>query len=218
MTTQIKPQEGEPTPLTTEPGQPAPQSISPNEPGAVDPVNDRYKDLDKEDLLKILARSEDRLHEVNNESKNRKLKLREMESAQEEASKQALLEQNKYKELYDKEVESKKDYEALKTQVDAYNEQMRTEIMELEKKVPENVRKELEILGDMTDAKKLAWLKFKLESQTGIVHDTSRSASQSGSLSSRPENRRDFFALPQEEKSIFRDKFPTEYKKALATP
>ena len=204
-------------PSKTDPANPEPASPelqSPPEPGE-DPLK-KFEGLSKDDLVNHLLRTENRLHEVNNESKNRKLKLREMESAKEADEKKTLEEQQKFKELYDKEIESKKDYEDLKIFREESEAQTKLEIEEMEKKIPETMREELKILGDMSDVKKLAWLKYKLDNQTTTIHDTSRSASQSGSLAKRPENKIEFFALSRDEKKVFREKFPTDYKRILS--
>lgn len=191
----------------------------------IDPQDDvkndnkaKYSELPQEKLVDLLLNFENRLHEVNNESKTRKLKLRELESQMKESEEQKLMEANKYKELYESLKAQTADYDDLKTYREAEAEKQREKLGELEKQLTAIEREELEILGDIPDDRKLRWIELKVKSRNVANIDVSTSVKGGGSLAKQPKNRRELALLDVDQQKKFRELYPDMYRQAIKMP
>lgn len=178
--------------------------------------NNPYEGLEKDELLKKLNDLESSLHEANRESKQRKLKLRDLEKKREEDEANALKEQEKWKELYEGLYEKTKDHEELVSFRDSYQEKQKTKLANLEKKLTDTERKELELIGDIDVDKKVDWIEYKL-SHRGPSNDldSTRSSVGGGTQKAHPKNMSDLAKLSTQEVREFKEKFPALYREAL---
>jgi len=175
----------------------------------------QFDDMSQEDLIKMVATLQSRVHEVNEESKGRKLKLRALETEKQEREEALLKEQGEYKELYDKASAELDELRPLRDFKEKHEQLQANELVELEKKLTATEREELGIFDDLTTDKKIQWIKLKLKNRTSVNLDTSSSVQSGGGLKKLPQNRAEMRNLSTEEKLEFREKYPEQYRRAI---
>ena len=177
----------------------------------------QFDTMSQEELLNYAVNLQSRLHTVNEESKGRKLKLRELE-AEKTAREQSLLEeQGKYEELYktaNAELEELRPLRTYKEEQDKLQEQ---KLVDYEKQLTAAEREEFGILGDLPIERKLKWVELKLKNRSSVNLDTSSSVVGGGSLKQRPKNRGELSMLTTEEMKAFKEKYPNEFSAAMKT-
>ena len=189
--------------------------VSSNQDQQIEKKSDRYDGLTREELMAELQRSSDKIHDLNAESKGRKLKLRELEASKEAEQTKLLEEQQKFKELYEGLKERTKDYDELTSFRDSYVERDKERLAEQTKKLSLEERTELELMDDLPLEKKLKWVELRLNNRQTVNLDTSSSIRQGGSLDKMPQNRREITALPLAERLKFKEKHPQSYTEAM---
>jgi acyl carrier protein phosphodiesterase len=175
----------------------------------------QYVSFSKEQLLELLVQREEKLHEVNNESKQRKLKLRELESQQEQLREQSLKEKEEYKTLYEDLKKQTADYGDLKTFKESIAEHNALKLVELEKQLTAIEREELKILGELGQDTKMKWIELKLKSRNIANIDNSSSTVAGGILRTKPQNRRELALLSTQEQKRFKEMYPSLFNEAI---
>jgi hypothetical protein len=179
-------------------------------------IKSDYEGMEPGDLIKLLQNRDSRLHTVNEESKSRKLKLREAEQIQEELRTNALKEQEKYKELYDGLSSKTANYEELLSFKTEAETQWEKEVTDLESKLTQQDLTEYEIVKDgLSLQKKINYLKLKTSKQTDNINIDSTRSIGAGSGGNFPKTLAEMMAMPSSEVKIFKEKQPTEYKKLM---
>ena len=190
---------------------------SPNGQVSTEDQPKQFDGMSQEELIKHIANLQNRVHEVNEESKGRKLKLRALEAEKQEREEAILKEQGEYKELYEKQLAELEELRPLKDFKEKQEQLQANELVELEKQLTATEREELGIFDDLTTDKKIQWIKLKLKNRTSINLDTSSGSKSGGSLNKLPQNRADMAKLTTEEKLDFKAKYPEQYKVAINT-
>ena len=175
----------------------------------------QFDDMSQEDLIKMVATLQNRVHEVNEESKGRKLKLRALETEKQEREEAILKEKGEYKELYENQMAELEELRPLREFKEKHEQLQANELVELEKKLTATEREELGIFDDLTTDKKIQWIKLKLKNRTSVNLDTSSSVQSGGGLKKLPQNRAEMRNLSTEEKLEFREKYPEQYGRAI---
>lgn len=177
----------------------------------------QFDSMTPEEVKEYALKMQSLLHGANEESKGRKIKLRELEAEKQSRENDLLAEQGKYKELYEStlsEVESLRPLKDFKAQQERLQEE---KLLDLEKKLTATEREELGIFDDITTDKKVKWIELKLKNRTSLNLDTSSSVTAGGSIKSLPQNRSDLSSLSTEEMRTIQSKYPEAFKKALNT-
>lgn len=188
---------------------------SPNGQVSAEDQPKQFDDMSQEDLIKMVATLQNRVHEVNEESKGRKLKLRALETEKQEREEAAAKEKGEYKELYEKQLAELEELRPLRDFKEQHEKLQEEELVELEKKLTASEREELSIFSDLTTDKKVQWVKLKLKNRTTVNLDTSSSMQSGGSLKKLPQNRADMRTMSTEDLKKFREKYPDQYKMAI---
>jgi hypothetical protein len=192
------------------------QDVDPQDNGRT--PNNQYQSLEKDQLLDIIARLDSKIHEVNNESKQRKLKLREFESKAEKEREESLRKTQEFETLYNELLEKTKDYEDLRSFKESVHAANEERLVELEKKLTAGEKEELSILSDLSTDKKLKWIEMKVKNRNMVDIDNSSSVQAGGSLKARPTNKRELALLSPQDVKKFMSQYPNEFKKAAITP
>ena len=174
-----------------------------------------FEGLSRDELLDEVQRYQKRVHEVNEESKSRKIKLRELETLRETEQNSLLEEQNRFRELYEGLKESTKDYNDLKSFRESIYEREQARLSDQTKKLSIEERKELELMEDLPLEKKLKWVELRLNNRQTINLDTSSSVRQGGSFDKMPQNRSELTNLNIDERLKFKEKYPQAYNEAM---
>ena len=175
----------------------------------------QFDDMSQEDLIKMVANLQNRVHEVNEESKGRKLKLRALEAEKQEREEALLKEQGEYKELYEKQLAELEQLRPLRDFKEQHDKLQADKVVELEKQLTASEREELSIFDDLTTDKKIRWIELKLKNRTSVNLDTSSSSQAGGSLKKLPQNKAELRTLSTEEIKKFKEKYPREYQVAM---
>ncbi len=173
-----------------------------------------------EELQALIIGKDNRLKDVTAESIKRKEKLREIATNQEEADKTSLIEQNKYKELYDKELLKNQELtpiiEGLNTFKDEVTKREEAKVSELETKLAANEREEYEMLKDsLPVAKKIQYLENKLSNRNGINIASTR-GNNGTSVTDFPKNNKELFELGPEKMKELKQSNPEKYLEVMA--
>jgi len=177
----------------------------------------QFDNMSQDELKDFTLKLSSQLHKVNEESKGRKIKLRELEADKQERETALLEEQGKYKELYESTLKEVDELRPLKDFKDQHDKLQADKLVELEKQLTNAEREELSIFDDLTNDKKTRWIELKLKNRSSVNLDTSSSAKSGGSLKQRPKNRQELNALTTEDMKAFRTNYPQEYMVAMNT-
>jgi len=174
-------------------------------------IKSDYEDMQPGDLIKLLQNRDSRLHQVNEESKSRKLKLREAEKIQEELKTNALKEQEKYKELYDDLLSKTANYEELETFRQSTVSQWEEKANELKAKLTKDELEDYSLIEDSLDiSKKIKYLEKKANKQTENINiDSTRSTRVDNT--EMPKTFKELIALGTEKVKLIKEKNPTLY-------
>ena len=202
-----------------------PPIVEPNPDGGDPPIVEPktapdYTGKTIEELQALIIGKDNRLKDVTAESIKRKEKLREIAATQEEADKTSLIEQNKYKELYDKELLKNQELtpiiEGLNTFKDEVTKREEAKVSELETKLAANEREEYEMLKDsLPVAKKIQYLENKLSNRNGINIASTR-GNNGTSVTDFPKNNKELFALGAEKMKELKQQNPEKYLEVMA--
>jgi len=199
------------------------QEVQPQSPDTQDTGTDnqptQFDGMSQEELKSFALKLSSRLHEVNEESKGRKIKLRELESEKNEREQKLLEEQGEFKKLYESANAELEELRPLRDFKEQHDKLQSDKVLELEKQLTAIEREELSIFSDdLTTDKKIRWIELKLKGRTSVDLDTSSSTRSGGSLKQQPKNRRELRNLNTEEKRLFKEKHPQQYMVAINTP
>lgn len=177
----------------------------------------QFDDMSPDEIKNFALRMSSQLHKVNEESKGRKIKNRELSAQLEDIEKSKLEEQGEFKKLYETANNELNELRPLRAYKDEQDRLQESKLVELEKQLTALEREELEILDVPLIDKKIRWIEFKLNNRTSVNLDTSSSVQGGGSLKQMPQNRREMSSLNSEELMKFRSKFPDQYRVAMNT-
>ena len=177
----------------------------------------QFDNMSQDELKDFTLKLSSQLHKVNEESKGRKIKLRELEAEKTERENALLEQQGEYKKLYESANDELDSLRPLKDFKDQHDKLQAEKLVELEKQLTTAEREELGIFDDLTADKKTRWIELKLKNRSSINLDTGSSVKAGGSLKQRPKNRRELNVMNTEDMKTFRTNYPQEYSVAMNT-
>lgn len=190
-----------------------------------DPLSE-LKELSQDELLEkfkeLSSKFEEankQVHKANSESKERKLKLRQLEKDKEAEQTRLLEEQNKYKELYEGLKTKTEGFDSLVAFKEAQEEKFRQRVDNLKNKLSAAEADELAIFGDsLSDEKKIEWMELKINTRQSFTPDTTKAGVSGGTNKKQPQNRRELSKLSNEDYKDFKARFPVAFKEAMKNP
>ena len=176
----------------------------------------QFDNMSQDELKDFTLKLSSQLHKVNEESKGRKIKLRELESEKQTRETALKEEQGRFEELYNSTLKEVEELRPLRDFKDQHDKLQEDKVVELEKQLTNTEREELGIFADdFSTDKKVRWIELKLKNRSSINLDTSSSAKSGGGLKQRPKNRQECNALKTEDLKAFKTNYPHEYRAAM---
>ncbi len=178
------------------------------------PVEDRFKDYSKEELLKVLLDKDSQLKETVTESMKRKQKIRDMESATNDAEQTRLQEQGKIQEAFDLHKEKTKEFDTLKSYYEKDVATKEAKVQELESKISGDLAAEYGLIKDSLPVEtKLEYLTKKLNTGADIRIDSTKGGG--GTSSGSPKTFKELTTMSVEDQRRIKKDQPNLYADLL---
>jgi hypothetical protein len=188
-------------------------------------IDDSLTGKSPEELIELIKQKQkeeekwkNKVHEVNEESKSRKLKLRKFEEEQERLAREKLEEEGNFKTIIDDLTSKYADYEELKSFKENAITSMEEKVEELKSRITKDDLEEYDLISDSLDiSKKIKYLEKKANKKTDTINIDSTKSVGAGSGGNFPKTLAEMQALPSSEVRAFKDKRPADYRRIMSS-